>query len=172
MGRPDTLGADLYHNRPLPMTTSSADGVSGGASQSIELLEPPQCAILELMVDFSRIIRRIRLELYVVESPATGELGVALQHAASIEQDLDRWLDSLPVPIKPQHGPVQNASLKSAKEPQYAKKQRLVLAISTCRLVKPFRPPLVTNMGIAQDIITCAFFCSVRFLQGLRVKDS
>lgn len=131
MGRPDTLGADFYHNRQFPVTTYNFHRIAS-ADKDVELLESPHCAILELMVDFSRVIRRIRLELYVADSPATRDVGLALQHADSIEHDLDTWLQNLPSPIKPEPGPVQNTSLKTAREPQYVKKQKLVLSISTC----------------------------------------
>ncbi len=130
MGRPDTLGAYLYHNRPFPVTKDSWKAVST-IENGPELLEPAQVAILEFMVDFSRIIRRIRLELYVPQSPAARVPGLALQYAASIEQELDRWLGHLPDVIRPQHDSDQDTSLKGAKLPQYVKKQKLVLAIST-----------------------------------------
>lgn len=130
MGRPDTLGADLYHNRPFSVTIYSWKETTATGTGH-ELLEPAQVAILEFMVDFSRIIRRIRLELYVPQSPATVDLGLALQYAASIEQDLDRWLGHLPEAIRPLGDSAQDTSLKSAKVPQYVKKQKLVLTIST-----------------------------------------
>ncbi|KAB5543092.1 fungal-specific transcription factor domain-containing protein [Coniochaeta sp. 2T2.1] len=128
MGRPDTLGADLFHNRPFPLTIHRRDAVAV-TEQGYDLLEPAHCAILEFMVDFSRIIRRIRHELYVPESPATRNPTLALQYAASIEHELDSWLRNLPEVIRPERGSNQQASLKSAKEPQYVKKQKLVLGI-------------------------------------------
>lgn len=130
MGRPDTLGADLYHNRPFPVTVYSRKAVST-TNSSHELFEPAQVAILEFMVEFSRIIRRIRLELYVPQSPATRDPDLALQYAASIERELDSWLGHLPDTIRPQRASSQDTSLRAAKEPQYVKKQKLVLAIST-----------------------------------------
>lgn len=128
MGRPDTLGADLYHNRPFPVTTYSYKGTTATGTGH-ELLESAQVAILEFMVDFSRIIRRIRLGLYVPQSPATVDLGLALQCVASIEQDLDRWLGHLPQAIRPLGDSAQDTSLRGAKVPQYVKKQKLVLTI-------------------------------------------
>jgi hypothetical protein len=95
-----------------------------------ELMEPPQCAILELMVDFSRIIRRIHLELYVAESRDMRDPALTLQRVASIEHDLNGWLQNLPAAIKPEPGSHRDLPLKSAKEPQYVKKQKLVLTIS------------------------------------------
>ena len=128
MGRPDTLGADLYHNRPFPVTTYSKNAVAA-TEHGHDLHEPAYCAILEFMVDFSRIISRIRHELYIPVSPATSNPALALQYAASIEQELDDWLRNLPDAIRPQRGTSQQTSLKSAKEPQYVKKQKLVLGI-------------------------------------------
>ncbi|KAB5518851.1 fungal-specific transcription factor domain-containing protein [Coniochaeta sp. 2T2.1] len=128
MGRPDTLGADLFHNRPFPVTIHSRDALAV-TEPDYDFLEPAHCAILEFMVDFSRIIRRIRHELYVPESPATRNPTLALQYAASIEHELDNWLQNLPEVIRPQRGASQQTSLKSAKEPQYVKKQKLVLGI-------------------------------------------
>jgi hypothetical protein len=150
MGRPDTLGADVYHNRHFPITIYSRDAV-GASGSSPDLHEPPQCAILEFMVSFSRIIRIIRLQLYVPDSPATRDPTVALQHAATIEQELDGWLANLPDTLRPQRVFSQETSLKSAREPQFARKQKLVLGISMWSR-SPFvrRPSLMHRQRVPQ----------------------
>lgn len=121
MGRPDSLGADKYHNRMFPVIT---DGTPADATHN-QLLEPSHCAIIKCMVDFSRITRSVCLNIYLSESPAPATIDVVQQ----IEQDLDHWVKSVPEAIRPdpRHGP--STSLRSAKDPQWVKRQRLVLNI-------------------------------------------
>ncbi|TDZ32422.1 Zinc finger protein grt1 [Colletotrichum spinosum] len=120
MGRPDTLGADLYHNRQFPVI-GETDSEYSGAS---ELVDPPSCAIIKSMVDYSKVIRSVCLGIYLPET--TVPRTVALAH--QIDQDLDKWAESLPEPIRPT-GSVQPRSLKSAREAQWMKRQRLVLTM-------------------------------------------
>lgn len=51
MGRPDTLGADLYHNRRFPLTEVALS--AGG--RDLELLDHAHCAIIKCMVDLSTL---------------------------------------------------------------------------------------------------------------------
>ncbi|KAF6831652.1 C6 transcription factor [Colletotrichum musicola] len=122
MGRPDTLGADLYHNRQFPaigdMDTESAS--SGGS----DLVDPPSCAIIKSMVDYSKVIRRICLDIYLPETTVPRTVTLAHQ----IDRDLQAWTESLPEPIRPTSS-AQPPSLKSAREAQWTKRQRLVLTM-------------------------------------------
>ena len=122
MGRPDTLGADLYHNRRFPQIQ---DDVSS-FEQSPDMVEPLHCAIIKCMVDFSRITRTVCLEIYLPESPAPSNVELADR----IEQDLDRWLDNVPASIRPSRTFASSKSLKVIKDAQYMRKQKLVLSIS------------------------------------------
>ncbi|KAK7432152.1 hypothetical protein QQZ08_001097 [Neonectria magnoliae] len=123
MGRPDTLGSDLYHNRRLPATSESQD--SSSLPQQTELLEPPHCSIIKYMVDFSKITRAVCLGIYLSDL----SLPELLARANQLEQDLNRWVDSVPEAIRPSRVFSRKTSLKSVKDAQYAKRQRLVLTI-------------------------------------------
>ncbi|KAJ3544096.1 hypothetical protein NM208_g3236 [Fusarium decemcellulare] len=121
VGRPDSLGADVYHNRPYP----AIKGDPAYCGRSPELMESPSCAMIKAMVDFSRIIKAVILGIYLADST----LEQAIDKSRKIEQDLERWLENLPVEIRPNRNHVQPRPLKATKDPQYAKKQRLVLKI-------------------------------------------
>ncbi|WYZ46655.1 hypothetical protein EsH8_IX_000880 [Colletotrichum jinshuiense] len=120
MGRPDTLGADLYHNRQFPVIGEADTEYSG----SLELVDPPSCAIIKCMVDYSKIIRSICLGIYLPETTVPRTVQLAHQ----IDQDLQRWAESLPEPIRPTTS-VEPRSLKSIKEAQWMKRQKLVLTM-------------------------------------------
>lgn len=123
MGRPDTLGADLYHNREFPtIGESDAESVTSGGS---DLVDPPSCAIIKCMVDYSKVIRRICLDIYLPETTVPRTVTLAHQ----IDRDLQAWAGSLPEPIQPTAS-AQPPSLKSAREAQWMKRQRLVLTMS------------------------------------------
>jgi hypothetical protein len=122
MGRPDTLGVDLYHNRQYPKIENEA---SNGVP-NLQVLDLPQCAIIKCMVDFSRITRSVCLGIYLSASPPQRNLSLAFR----IEQDLDSWLDNLPSSIRPSRTCESERSLKRIKDAQWMKKQRLVLSIS------------------------------------------
>lgn len=123
MGRPDTLGLDIYHNRKYPQIQDEVTS----PLQNPALFEPRECAIIECMVDFSRITRAVCLGMYLSALPPQQNLGLASQ----IEADLNSWLDNLPPSIRPLRKFETSRSLKSVKEPKYVKKQKLVLSIST-----------------------------------------
>ncbi|KAM0276266.1 hypothetical protein ACHAQH_006941 [Verticillium albo-atrum] len=121
MGRPDTLGADLYHNRPYPLI----QGSPGVDTSKPELLEPPHCAIIKSMVDFSRLTRTVCLGVYLSDTPVLSTTALALD----IEKGLDRWIEGLPDVIRPYIVAGPSSSLRAARDPQWAKRQRLVLTI-------------------------------------------
>ncbi|OGE47467.1 hypothetical protein PENARI_c043G10213 [Penicillium arizonense] len=117
MGRPDTLGADVYHNRRYPITTG--DPFNDGRAS--ELLEPPQCAIIKHMVDISRLIRTICVNIYMLNLTLEKTTAVAAQ----IEQNIERWVETLPPELRPLIEVGQRRPLKAAMVPQYVKRQRL-----------------------------------------------
>ncbi|KAI1848414.1 hypothetical protein JX266_005720 [Neoarthrinium moseri] len=121
MGRPDTLGADLYHNRRFPVIGNE----SCDSSPPSESFDPPHVAIIKSMVDLSRITRSICLGIYLPETITPRTVALAYQ----LEQDLDRWVESLPESIRPRQSTAGPLPLKSVRDPQWAKRQRLVLGI-------------------------------------------
>jgi hypothetical protein len=121
MGRPDTLGADLYHNRRFPSIRSE----EAESSATSDDTDPPHCAIIKSMVDLSKITRRICLGIYLPETITPRTVALAYQ----LEQDLDSWLEGLPQLIRPKESISAPLSLKSVRDPQWAKRQRLVLSI-------------------------------------------
>lgn len=131
MGRPDTLGADPYHNRRFPLVRGEDDSHHAHhqhtSAEPPDLLDPPFCAIIEAMVHFSRITRKVCLGIYLQDAPTPGTVALANQ----IERELDAWVDSLPRPIRPRIGssPGQPETLKSARQAQWVKRQKLVLHI-------------------------------------------
>jgi hypothetical protein len=121
MGRPDTLGVDQYHNRQFPQIQYDASD----DTQSPDMAEPRECAIIKCMVDFSRITRTVCLGIYLSPSPPQRNLSLA----CLIEHDLDNWLDNLPPEIRPSRTFEPSRTLQALKVPQYVKKQRLVFSI-------------------------------------------
>uniref|UniRef100_A0A8H7TWF8 Xylanolytic transcriptional activator regulatory domain-containing protein n=1 Tax=Bionectria ochroleuca TaxID=29856 RepID=A0A8H7TWF8_BIOOC len=119
MGRPDTLGADLYHNRRFPRI---GNGQNETETDS-EITEHPYCAIIEHIVHFSKITRNICLSIYLPET--TIPMMVAM--AGQIERDLEAWTQKLPEAIRPMGSSTQVPSLRGVRDVQWVKRQRLVL---------------------------------------------
>lgn len=119
MGRPSSLGSDDYHNREFSYTE-----ISELPNGNLELLDPPHCAIIKSMVDFSRITRHVGVKVYLTQnSPAR-----TVELAQQIDQILDEWLASLPENIRPRQNAEQSI-LSSSKEAIWMKRQKLVLNI-------------------------------------------
>lgn len=135
MGRPDTLGADHYHNRRFPQIRFD----NAQSEDEPNMCEGPHCAIIESMVDFSRITKSVCLEIYQSLSPVHRYV-----YLADLEQHLDRWLDELPTVIRPDRIFNPSRSLKAVKDAQYMKKQRLVLFIRYHNLRMLLFAPLLT----------------------------
>ena len=106
VGRPDTLGMDEYHNRAIPDRDDT------------------EYAIIPWMIDFAQIIRRVSVQIYHSRITLQEKLQLALQ----IEMEMDRWLARLPERIKPDIGPYR-LSRSALRDPKWARRQRLVLAI-------------------------------------------
>jgi hypothetical protein len=106
LGRPDTLGSDIYHNRPLPSATGS----------------PVQ--MIPSLYSLSNIIQEISAAAYT--GPASIE--DKLQRSALLEIKLDVWFDSLPEQIKPMRDS-SSSEMLSLKEDYWAKLQMLNLKI-------------------------------------------
>ena len=122
MGRPDTLGADLYHNRRFPVTevSQSAEG------RDIELLDHAHCAIIKCMVDLSRITKSICLRIYLPQPT----LAAAIAPVRELESKIEQWIAALPEAIRPIVPSAQDLGLQRARDLQWMKRQRLVLTMS------------------------------------------
>ncbi|KAL2807581.1 RmlC-like cupin [Aspergillus granulosus] len=118
LGRPDTLGMDEYHNRPLPPRDNT------------------QYAIIPWMVDFAQIIRRVSVQIYHRRMPLFEKLHVAL----AIEAELDGWMARLPGWIRPDfvdsdpsgEGGSEHqgdGGRNALRDPKWARRQRVVLGI-------------------------------------------
>ncbi|PKS06012.1 hypothetical protein jhhlp_007846 [Lomentospora prolificans] len=121
MGRPDTLGADLYHTRNFPQVQHIDTPMSTPSST----LDPPNCTIIQPMVDFSRITRSICHNIYLADTPLPKSVALAQQ----TETELEAWVDALPEAIRPARTLAEANSLRRARDAQWMKRQRLVLTI-------------------------------------------
>lgn len=119
MGRPSSLGCDEYHNRDFPYTD-----VSDLPSPSLDLLDPPHCAIIKSMVDFSRITRHVCIKVYLTQN----SLSRTVELASQLDQVLNEWLAGLPESTRFLQTANQSI-LSSSKEAIWMKRQKLVLNI-------------------------------------------
>jgi hypothetical protein len=122
MGRPDTLGADLYHNRRFPVTEISQP-VEG---RDTELLDHAHCAIIKWMVDLSRITKSICLRIYLPQVTLTA----AITLVREFENQIEQCIAALPEAIRPIAPSAQDLGLQRARDLQWMKRQRLVLTMS------------------------------------------
>jgi hypothetical protein len=132
MGRPDTLGADMYHNRRFPVTENS-EAVDD--SRNCEMMEHPSCSIIKCMVDLSGITKSICQSIYLSGMPVPRTVHLAYQ----IENDLERWVETLPEAIRPTELSGCLPSLRRARDQQWMKRQRLVLTLSSSAFRLPQR---------------------------------
>ncbi|KAL3476845.1 hypothetical protein BJX99DRAFT_270197 [Aspergillus californicus] len=107
LGRPDTLGMDEYHNRPLPPRDSS------------------QYAIIPWMVDFARITRKVSVQIYHRRLTLSEKLSLAL----AIEAEMDAWIMQLPDHIRPDFVTGESVGRNALRDPKWARRQRVVLGI-------------------------------------------
>jgi len=151
MGRPDTLGADLYHNRRFPVTevSQSAEG------RDIELLDHSHCAIIKSMVDLSRITKSICLRIYLPQVT----LAAAIAPARELESQIEQWIAALPEAIRPILSSAQDLGLQRARDLQWMKRQRLVLTMSQSHVsITSTLDHLANDL---QDIIISGYCCLV-----------
>ncbi|KAH6701308.1 C6 transcription factor [Cadophora sp. MPI-SDFR-AT-0126] len=121
LGRPDTLGLDAYHNRRFPPKDST------------------EVAIIPCMVEFGRIMRKVAVDVYYSPQP----LQCKFEAAIRIEQEMNQWVCALPNNIRPDLSRPE-VFLGGLKEPNWSRRQRLVLTIRyhNVRMLL-FRPFLV-----------------------------
>jgi len=128
MGRPDTLGADRYHNRHLPVVETGSNTTSPSSLPDQDAPEPAECAIIRVMVDLSRIMKDISTKIYLSDEINLQTVSLAFR----LQSKLDEWVESVPAEIRPRPNPSDLVSLKFARDPQWMKRQRLVLTLRTC----------------------------------------
>lgn len=139
LGRPDTLGLDIYHNRTQPP------------------LDDSYFAIIPLMATFGRdIVRRVSAEIYHSPVPVPDNIDTALQ----IEKQMDKWHSNLPhkMPATPNGG----RQIGSLMEPEWRRRQRLVLEIRKPCHNYHHRKQSAQRQ---QDIIMCECSCFGLFYQ-------
>ena len=103
LGRPDSLGLDIYHNQLMPP------------------IDDTEHAILATMVDFARMIREVSISIYA----SAQSIADRLIKASEIEQRMDTWVTSLPDAIRPNIYDEDTPSM--TKEARWAKKQKHTL---------------------------------------------
>ncbi|KKY22015.1 putative c6 transcription [Diplodia seriata] len=106
LGRPDSLGMDDYHNRPLPPIDGTYVDIIPG------------------MIGLARIMRAISVKVYLHRL----SLAQKLQGAMNIEMEMDAWVARLPEAIRPQFTSDVGRHSRLG-DPPWAYYQRLVLQI-------------------------------------------
>ncbi len=104
LGRPDSLGPDLYHNRAMPPIDDTGTG------------------IITPMVEFARIVREVSSFVFLPARP----ISQRIKHADEIEGGMEQWVNSLPDLIRPQLHDLSD-SLGTMTDANWAKKQRHTL---------------------------------------------
>lgn len=127
LGRPDCLGADIYHNRALPA------------------IEHDETAILTPMVEFARIIRKVSVCVYLTATPVADRI----EHAAKIETEMDKWILTLPKAIRPQLNDILD-NMGIVKDPMWAKKQRHTLKFRYYNVKMVLYRPFLLHAGHTQ----------------------
>lgn len=151
LGRPDTLGLDEYHDRPLPPVDDS------------------EFAIIPLMVDFARIVRRIAIGIY--HSRVSWQQ--KLLRAQGLEGELDGWIAGLPERIRPaspsslsSSSSFSTGALAALRQPKWCRQQKIVTEIRyhnvRMLLFRPFLSMLTRNNsgtptphGVAEAVDKC-----------------
>lgn len=135
LGRPDTLGLDEYHDRPLPPVDDS------------------EFAIIPLMVDFARIVRRIAIGIY--HSRVSWQQ--KLLRAQGLESELDGWISGLPERIRPaclsssSSSSFSTGALAALRQPKWCRRQKIITEIRyhnvRMLLFRPFLSMLTRSSG-------------------------
>ncbi|KAK0383019.1 hypothetical protein NLU13_8935 [Sarocladium strictum] len=125
MGRPDTLGSDRYHNRHFPVMETGRAPANSSSTSDLDTPEPSHCAIIKVMVDLSRIMKGIGAKIYLSDEIDLRTVDLAF----TLQSELDEWTETVPAEIRPRPNPSDLVSLKSARDPQWVKRQRLVLTL-------------------------------------------
>jgi len=121
LGRPDSLGQDDYHNQIVPPINGSETDIIG------------------LMIPFARIVRRVSVFIYLSGSSVRDQTSKAF----GLEEQLDQWFAGLPEKLRQEPGVGQN-TLRLMKDPEWARRQRIVLELRHLNVkMILFRPFLI-----------------------------
>ncbi|KAL4884195.1 fungal-specific transcription factor domain-containing protein [Aspergillus karnatakaensis] len=136
LGRPDTLGLDDYHNRPLPPRDDSLH------------------AIIPWMVDFARITRKVSVQIYHRRLTLSEKLSTTL----AIEAEIDDWMAHLPDWLRPEFVTGVDEDVERGRndlrDPKWARRQRLVLGIRYYNVkMLLFRPFLRHTSGLSDTYV-------------------
>jgi hypothetical protein len=107
LGRPDTLGMDEYHNRQP------------------QAIKESEHAIIPCMILFSKITRQVSTEIYFSRLPWKEKL----QNADHIQRELNLWVETLPLAIKPDTTIEGRLSQLALREPKWCRRQRLTIRL-------------------------------------------
>ena len=128
VGRPDSLGSDVYHNQAMPSVDDS------------------EHAILTTMVDFARITRKVSIAIYASSQPIIERL----DRAVNIEHAIDEWAEALPVSISLVFAEEKQASTTS-KEPKWARKQRHTLSFRYYNVKMVLYRPFLIHAAVKRN---------------------
>lgn len=135
LGRPDSLGLDVYHNQIMPQIDDS------------------ETAILPTMVELARLVRKVSVSVYL----SAISVAERIETAKGIESEMDGWILSLPQMLQPRLGdrrdPTEPAGI--VKDPTWAKKQRHTLTFRCYNikmvLFRPFLLYAAHNPGVHDE---------------------
>ncbi|EXJ67589.1 uncharacterized protein A1O5_09602, partial [Cladophialophora psammophila CBS 110553] len=151
LGRPDSLGSDQYHTQYLPPAV---------LEESIS--SPHVLQIVPCMVDLSRIMRKVALDLYA--QPC--EMEQKLQRAKALDAELGRWLEQVPPHLRPEQQTESGLSLKSRRLASYIKKQSVVLQLRYLNLRMVTHAVFMTDTKSAEsDVASSLRECRCRCIQ-------
>lgn len=146
LGRPDTTGMDVYHNREVPPIDDS------------------EYAIIPIMLQLCRSMRNISTGIYLTKENLAMKLAKALQ----LEGELDAWFANLPPRLKTEDEP--NILSQGPPEPEiWRKLHRLVLKLRYFNVkMILFRPFLLqaakriqTQQLLPADLIGAVKRCAI-----------
>lgn len=128
LGRPDSLGADAYHNQLMP------------------LLDETETAIITAMVQFAKIIKEVSISIYLSENSIQGKA----EKASQLENKMDSWLQNLPTTIRPSIFETFKMP-KIGKDQIWASRQRLVLELRFHNVKMVLFRPFLTAAAIGKQ---------------------
>ena len=108
LGRPDTLGNDMFHNNKIP----------GGNNRELGI-------ILE-GIELSHLMREVSTEIYLSHAP----LEERAKSAERIVKKVDKWRQGLREPVRVQTDK-GTSSLNTLRDTKWAQCQRLTLETRT-----------------------------------------
>ncbi|KAH0346407.1 hypothetical protein KCU83_g7363, partial [Aureobasidium melanogenum] len=134
-GRFDSLGKPRKYPIPLPQIKSS----NTDSSSDVAYLEGPNVSMINVMVDFAVILRRISKDIYHCQKEVTASQKSAA--AFFIDTLLDQWKLNLAT--------WHNFDVVDFREPEWAAKQKLVLHL------RYLNARVILHRPFLSDVTTC-----------------